>query len=188
MGRLFFISHPEVIIDPDVPVTSWPLSAVGRARARAFAHSPELQDVRQIVTSGEAKAHQAGRILADVLGVSLTIDHRLGENDRSATGYLPAEEFEAAADIFFANPDDSFKGWETATAAQVRITEAVLQLAARQTEGDLAIVSHGAVGTLLFCALTREPISRQFDQPGAGHYMTVDLPALSVKHGWKSIA
>ena len=36
------------------------------------------------------------------------------ENDRSAPGYLPREEFEAVADTFFADLDASVRGWETA--------------------------------------------------------------------------
>lgn len=47
----------------------------------------------------------------------LGIDPLLGENDRSATGYLPHEEFEAAANAFFEQPDASFCGWETAVEA-----------------------------------------------------------------------
>ena len=188
MPRLLFISHPEVILDPDLPITSWSLNATGYARAQAFAASPEMQDVTRIVSSAENKALQTARIFANRLGLSATVDHRLGENDRSATGYLPPEEFEAAACAFFANPDDSFRGWETAVAAQKRITEAIVQLCGLHRQGDLAVVSHGAVGTLLYCALTQEPISRDFDQPGQGHYFAVNLPAFAVVHGWQSIA
>ena len=186
--RLLFISHPEVIQDPEVPVTSWPLSATGRQEATAFAHSPEVQMVTRIISSPEVKAHQTARILADALGLTLTLDVRLGENDRSATGYLPPKEFQAAADAFFAAPEVSFRGWETAKAAQERITTAAVQMCALQRQGDLAIVSHGGVGTLLYCALMREEISRAHDQPGEGHFWSADLPALAVSHGWKSIA
>jgi hypothetical protein len=49
----------------------------------------------------------------------------LGENDRSATGFLPPEEFERVADEFFGSPEKSARGWERAGDAQVRIVRAV---------------------------------------------------------------
>ena len=70
--RLLVISHPEVIVDPEVPITSWPLSATGRTRAKTFAHGTEVQMVTRIVSSPEVKAHQTARILADALGLTVT--------------------------------------------------------------------------------------------------------------------
>ena len=37
--RALYVSHPQVEIDPEIPVPLWPLSADGRARAHAFAVS-----------------------------------------------------------------------------------------------------------------------------------------------------
>ena len=39
----FFISHPEVAVDPAVPITRWHLAESGIRRMRAFAASPELR-------------------------------------------------------------------------------------------------------------------------------------------------
>lgn len=44
--------------------------------------------------------------LAGHLGLSVAELKRLGENDRSATGYLPRAEFEAVANLFFAHPNE----------------------------------------------------------------------------------
>ena len=46
-------------------------------------------------------------MLAAALRLTPIIRADLGENDRSATGYLPKAEFEAMADAFFARPDES---------------------------------------------------------------------------------
>ena len=93
----------------------------------------------------------------------------LGENDRSATGYLPKAEFEAMADAFFSRPDESVAGWERATDAQRRIVRAVDDaLSMARTGGDIAIIAHGGVGALLLCHLRQVPISRAEDQPGQG--------------------
>jgi len=51
----------------------------------------------------------------------------LGENDRSATGFLARDEFEATVNAFFAYPQDSIRGWEPAVDAQARIVRAIEQ-------------------------------------------------------------
>ena len=112
----------------------------------------------------------------------------MGENDRSATGFLPPSEFEEVADAFFAAPELSVRGWERAVDAQTRIRKAVSRIVAGHGDGDLAIVSHGAVGTLLFCALAGRGIARSFDQPFQGHVWTARLPDLVPKTGWVPIA
>ena len=121
MKTIYFITHPEVVIDPTVPVPDWPLSERGINRMKQLLTQPWVKDVRAIYCSTEQKAIDGARILADHLALSYEMREDLGENDRSATGYLPKEEFEATADQFFAQPDQSVRGWETATAAQQRL-------------------------------------------------------------------
>jgi broad specificity phosphatase PhoE len=121
------------------------------------------------VTSDERKARETAEILAEAAGVTAELWPDLHENDRSATGYLPPAEFDAAADAFFAQPGQSFRGWETAEAAQARILRGVeAVLAGHPADRAIAIVGHGAVGTLLWLALMNRPISREADQPGGG--------------------
>ncbi|MBW4709013.1 phosphoglycerate mutase family protein [Roseobacter sp. YSTF-M11] len=187
MASLIFVSHPEVAVDAACPVTQWGLNETGHARARAFARSALLSDVTAIWSSEERKARDTAEHLAAYLDVPVQQDVCLGENDRTATGFLPPEVFERAADAFFANPETSFRGWERATDAQSRIVTAVRSIVAGHGRGDLAIVSHGAVGTLLYCALSRLPISRVHDQPGQGHYWSADLGNLVPRHPWRSI-
>ncbi|WFE76404.1 histidine phosphatase family protein [Roseinatronobacter sp. S2] len=90
------------------------------------------------------------------------------ENDRSATGFLPPDEFEAVADQFFAEPAKSVRGWETAEDAQRRIVTEVDACLAGPQKGDILFVGHGGVGTLLFCALSGIRIDRRFDQGSGG--------------------
>ncbi|EEX10156.1 phosphoglycerate mutase family protein [Ruegeria lacuscaerulensis ITI-1157] len=187
MSVLLVITHPEVTVDPDIPVVDWPLHEQGRHRARTFAASDAMADVSQIWTSAERKARETAAILAATRALPVDCDAALGENDRSATGYLPKNKFEAAADAFFAQPDHSFCGWETARDAQARIRGAVSRIVATHDGADLAIVTHGAVGTLLWCALSHRPIDRQFDQPFQGHFWHADLATLRPRTGWRAI-
>lgn len=169
VASVHFITHPEVVIDPKVPVPDWPLSAAGMQRMRLAVERPWLAGVRSIFTSAERKAVDTAGFLGEKLGISFTIINDLGENDRSATGYLPRLEFEAVADEFFARPEQSVRGWECAVDAQRRIIGAIERLMSlASAEGDVAVVSHGGVGALLLCHLRNVSVSRDADQPGAG--------------------
>jgi broad specificity phosphatase PhoE len=188
MATAFFVTHPEVSVDPDRPVTAWRLSDRGIGRMRTFAASPVLSNVRSIWSSTEAKAIEAAGILAAGLGLPVQVDAQLGENDRSATGFLPSAEFERVADDFFANPRLSVRGWQRAIDAQERIVRAVQRILASHCDGDIAFIAHGGVGTLLLCKLLGAPISRRRDQPFQGHYFAFDVPACDVIHAWRPIA
>jgi broad specificity phosphatase PhoE len=65
------------------------------------------------------------------------------ENDRSATGFLPPDEFETVANRFFAHPLVSIQGWERAIDAQLRIVREVEHVLARNRAGDVLFVGHG---------------------------------------------
>jgi len=184
-GTLFFITHPEVVVDGAVPVSVWGLSALGRRRAVAFAGSGLLAAVTRVFSSDERKAREAAALLAAPLGLGVDVRAELGENDRSSTGFLERARFEAAADEFFANPSQSFRGWETAAAAQLRIVAAIDGIIADgPLDADTAVVSHGAVGTLLKCHLKGVPISRAEDQTRQGNFYSVDKATGSLLHDW----
>jgi broad specificity phosphatase PhoE len=187
--RIVFVTHAQVEIDPNRPVPDWPLNVLGRARHEAFSGNPVLQGIRAVYCSDERKARDGAEIHAVRLGLAPNIVVSLGENDRSATGYLPPSRFEAMADAFFANPDQQVQGWESARAAQARIVAAVRTIAELdQSGGDILIVSHGAVGTLLRCACLGRLISRSEDQPaGGGNYFVVHWPDWTTDPDWRTI-
>lgn len=188
--QLIFLTHAEVAIDPDVPVPDWGLSEIGRARHAAFAADPALAGVSAVYTSEERKAIEGGVPVAARLGLTPHALPTLGENDRSATGYLPAEAFEAMADAFFARPDEAVRGWEPARQAQTRIVTALATLAALDTTGGvILVVAHGGVGALLRCHLKGIEITRAEDQPGAGGgcWFTTDLALTRAPEDWRRI-
>lgn len=186
---LIFLTHAEVQMDPAIPVPDWSLSDLGRDRHTRFARNAALAGVTAIYSSTERKAAQAALPVAKHLGLSVTQLQALGENDRSATGYLPAEEFERTADRFFDEPDTSVRGWERARAAQARIVAAVQTLAELDgTGGDLLILAHGAVGALLRCHLGGIEITRKEDQPaGGGCYFITDIGLSRPPTAWRRI-
>lgn len=110
MPTLHFITHPEVVIDPSVPVPDWPLSPEGVRRMGLALEQPWMSRLGAVFSSAERKAIDIARLVGKRFRLLPVIVAELGENDRSATGYLPKAEFEATADLFFAHPDESVRG------------------------------------------------------------------------------
>lgn len=181
-----YLTHPQVRIDPRVPVPQWGLSDLGWERTRMAAEQPWVRLLGRIISSPEKKAIETAIILADAAGVPLEKDEEMAENDRSATGFLPPEEFERAADWFFAHPAASFRGWERAIDAQARISRAVFYILDRHDPAvPIAFVGHGGVGTLLKCRMTGTAIARSADQlPGGGNLFAFRLADRAVTCDW----
>jgi broad specificity phosphatase PhoE len=185
-GVVRYLTHPQVAVDPSVPVPSWGLSAVGRARAQAFADAGRLSATTRIIASGERKAIETAEIIASRMNVALETREAMHENDRSATGFLQPQEFEAVADEFFRRPLVSIRGWERAIDAQRRILHEAEDVLNRTQAGDVLFVGHGAVGTLLFCHYAGLEIDRRHDQPGGGGYcFAFASDGRRILHGWR---
>jgi len=165
----WYLSHPQVAIDPAVPVPAWGLSDAGRARMEALGGRAWLASIRRIVSSDEAKAVETAGIAARLSGAPVEVLPGFHENDRAATGFLPPAEFEATADRFFAEPAQSVRGWERALDAQARIVGMVQAvLADHPADQAILFVGHGGVGTLLKCHIKGDPIARAHDQAAEG--------------------
>lgn len=186
MAKLYFITHPDVLIDPSIEVTKWGLSKLGRLKLQKMLEQRWIKSIDIIFSSKETKAREAAEILAKHLGKGFNQIKELGEIDRSSTGYL-SEEFEKVVDDFFAYPDKSVRGWEKAKDAQRRIVKVVSSTIKQNPNKNIAIVSHGGVGALYLAYLLKKPISCLFNQPGQGHYLCVDIRTNRLVHKWKPI-
>jgi broad specificity phosphatase PhoE len=190
--RSLYITHPEVQIDPAIPVAHWGLSLRGRERGRAFAARGVLPRGSRIVASTEAKAVEMAAILAEACEGQVECREDLGENDRSSTGFLPQPLFEARVEALFARPDESDDGWETAQAAQARVVRAVGEvMAGHPTAQPVVFVGHGCVGALLKCWVAGRPIARNEDQhlsnPGGGNAFAFDWTRQRLLADWAPI-
>jgi broad specificity phosphatase PhoE len=188
MAKLFFITHPEVVINPEVPVPLWDLSEVGRRRLRSLLRKPWINNIGFIYSSEETKASSAGEAIARHVSSPHVTLAALGEVDRSSTGYLEMDEHDHAVAELFRNPEVSYQGWERAIDAQDRIVSFVKLIDAEVEKGaSIAIVSHGGVGTLLMCHIKCVHISRDEAGPGQGNYFCFERGSWDLVYGWRPI-
>ena len=190
MSYALYVTHPQVVQNPSVPVPRWGLSELGRARAERFANHGLVRRSSRIVSSPETKALELAAILAAPSRLPVESGDNFAENDRASTGYVGSERFEQLADAFFTAPDRSAEGWETALDAQKRIVAAfATTLAAHDLAQPIVFAGHGAVGTLLKCHLGRRAIARSEDQrrignPGGGNVYVIRLADRALLTDW----
>lgn len=186
---VYYLTHPQVQLEPDRPVALWRLSEVGRARVHSVLGRKWVSDVQRIISSAETKAVETASIIGAHLGIAVEFHEEMGENDRSSTGFLEPKAFEAAADCFFGAPQTSWNGWERAVDAADRIEASVrAALAAPAGAGPVLLVGHGAVGTLLKCRIAGQEIDRRHDQPaGGGNLFAFDVAAERVLCDWTAM-
>ena len=176
-----YLTHPQVNQDPSVPVPEWGISPDGRNRLLRLKDTSELKNTGLVISSTETKATETAEVISNLLGITYVVRQNMHENNRTATGYLPPDEFEKTADDFFSKPLESTRGWERAIDAQKRIVGEFEATVSENPGYDVLYVGHGAVGTLLLCHLLNVPISRNYDQPsGGGNYYVGNLEARSV--------
>lgn len=193
MTYALYVTHPQVVQDPDVPVPRWGLSAKGRERAERFANHTMVRAARRIISSTETKALELAQALATVSGAPIEAGENFGENDRSSTGFVPPDRFEQLADAFFARPGESVEGWERAIDAQARVVAAFeAALAGHDPDVPVIFTGHGAVGTLLKCHLGQRVIARSEDQrrigdPGGGNVFVVRLRDRALLSDWMAM-
>jgi broad specificity phosphatase PhoE len=189
MTRIIFLTHPEVVIDPEVPVPEWPLSQTGRRRMEAFAEALAGAGLAAIHASTEVKARDAAGIVAARLGLPVACDPALGENDRSSTGYIAPPEFWDVVAAFFRSPTESVRGWERAVDAQDRIVSAVRRVVCASPPGPVLVVAHGGVGCLLAAHLQGVAIGEEDrpGHPGGGCYIVLDREPLALRGRWHAM-
>lgn len=187
VSTLIYISHPDVVIDPDVAVPQWGLSDLGRARLTSMLDRPLLAEAERIISSSERKSREAAGMIAAHLGLDVEERSATGETDRSATGYVSHERHEELADRYFAEPEESADGWERSIDSQSRVVDALRDVWSTDDGVGTIVVGHGGVGTLLYCHLTGLDIDRRHDQPGQGHYWIFERAEQRVLHGWRAV-
>ena len=178
--RLVLVRHSLPDISRDVPAAQWPLSALGTARAVAFARELDPGSARTVFTSEEPKAMQPATALASAWRLDVQAVPGLQEHERPQAQMLSRDQFEDRIRTMFAKPGDLVFGAETANAARRRFTTALMRLFVRSAE-DVIVVSHGTVITLFVAEATGvDPFTfwKKLDMPCA---VTLGVPELHLR-------
>jgi broad specificity phosphatase PhoE len=177
MRKLILVKHslPEIV--SDLPANQWRLSDTGRLRCKRLAERLATYNPDVIVASLEPKAAETGRIVASRLGKPFETAENLHEHDRSNVRLFDTkEQFEARVASFFENPQRLVFGRETADDAHRRFAEAVAGVIGKYPSGNLAVVTHGTVMTLLVAravGLAPFPFWKQLGLPS---FVVLSLP------------
>lgn len=187
MAKLYFITHPEVVIDPETLVSQWQLSDLGKKRAEFFAQAPWIPSLSVVYSSAELKAYQTAEIVTRKLHLPIHIQSKLGEIDRSSTGYVEKIELTKIVKDFFKHPDKPVKGWERAKDAQKRITKTVTDIISQYSDDNIAVFSHGMVGALLNSYFKNASIHQRYEQSQLGSYFVVETAEMKIIKDWTNI-
>src|SRR3954466_10148209 len=147
MPSLILIKHASPQVVPDEPPEQWELSADGRRRATALAERIAAMDDRPavVVSSDERKASQTAQIVAERLGITMSIEPELHEHDRSTVPHMRSAEFISMVELMLRRPSELVLGEENATEALARFDHAISHVIEQHHDQTIAIVSHGTV-------------------------------------------
>jgi broad specificity phosphatase PhoE len=177
---LYLIKHGAPQIRTDVCAHEWSLSEHGRAQARALAQRLATRELAAVVTSEEPKAVETGRVIAEALDVRLRRGLGLHEQLRyTQPWYASRTHFDRSLLEFFARPSERVLGEETADEAHMRFTNA-LRAALEITSGNVALVAHGTVISLLVARANGLEAARLWQQLGFCEFHTLSYPGLQL--------
>lgn len=119
-----------------------PLSALGRAQAKAAAETVPAVDV--VVTSNLDRANETGRLIAEARGVPLTVENDLHERDIGAWTGLTRSDIEAGWPGGIDNGHRP-EGWESDAHVAARAMDALRRIAKVHAGKRVLVVTHGGL-------------------------------------------
>ncbi len=123
-ATLILVRHAHVVVDPTIPSREWRLSSEGEAATAVLTIDPALAGVAVVASSPQHKAMHTAEMLA--AGRPIVPVPGLRELDRSSLGWVgKGADYEAMVEEIFRRPDESVHGCESATAAQMRVIDAI---------------------------------------------------------------
>ncbi len=180
MRRLILVRHSESRVDPAILPQHWVLTWEGRRRCFLLASRLAVLNPELIITSEEYKAHETGKVLADILDLECITAPDLHEHKREMVEIYGQQTWFKLIERFFTYPSELIFGLETANQARDRFSEAVHSVMEQHFGSALAVVSHGIVMSLYYQDLTgKDPFIfwRQLGLPG---FYTVSWPDCEV--------
>ena len=169
--RLLLVRHATPQIEAGVPAERWHLSARGRQEAQSLAMDLRLQ-LPRIWSSPEPKARETATFLALTSGAEVAVHDGLREVE-FRQGLLPQAEFRRrVANYLDGDNDPDFEPYDV---ARQRILRCLAEVAGVEG-GDIVVVSHGRILTVLVSALLGRRLGgRLWSRIGMPDYAWLDL-------------
>ena len=171
--RLLLVRHATPHVDAGVPAGRWHLSVRGRQEAQSLAMDVRLQ-LPRIWSSPESKAQETATFLAALSGAEVAVHDGLREVG-FRQGLLPEAEFRRrVASYLDGGADPDFEPYDV---ARQRILLCLAEIAGLEGGGgDIALVSHGRILTVLVSALLGRRLGgRLWSRIGMPDYAWFDL-------------
>ena len=184
MSKLYFITHPSVQIIKNQSIDQWGLSDKGIDETRGLLKLDFWNEINVVYSSPEKKAVQTAQLVSSECKLEICLSDCLSEVDRSSTGFIDYDKYIEAIKNFYNRPDESIQGWESANNATKRITECVKSIMSNHKDQTVAIVGHGATGTLLVCSLLNKKPDFTEDPQGTGRYMIINWDKRQIIQKW----
>jgi probable phosphoglycerate mutase len=150
--------HGETDWNSDRRWQGWadqPLNEVGRAQARELGASLADRGIDAVYSSDLLRAAQTARIVAETLGLTVTVDRGLREVDVGDWSGRVHSDIEALDPEGYERWQNGGKGWnggESYEQMGERVVAAILRIALQHPGQSLLIVTHG--GSIRACRAT----------------------------------
>lgn len=186
MTKLIYITHPAVVIDPNIPIDEWELSEEGLVAVDRLLQLDFWQEVKYLYTSEEKKAYKVGEAVEVKFGLQFEKIKDLGEADRSSTGIIsPVEEYMKVVQEAYKNLALGVRGWESHLEMMLRNAKVIDQLKQKHQGETLAIIGHGGSGTTLKCYIKKVLPAFAEDPQKTGCYFVADLDQGEILADWE---
>jgi broad specificity phosphatase PhoE len=185
MTKLIFITHPDVIIDKDIPIDKWKLSPDGLETVERLSSESFWSEVEIIYSSSEPKASTVAEIIALKSHVPLAKEYKkecLCEVLHRT--FIEPDLYAVAVEKWYLDPTGHPQGWESVNEAQKRIVACVSEIMLQNRDKTVVIVGHGGTGTLLKCFIKGVSPSYQEDPQQTGKYLICNWGEKEVITEW----
>jgi broad specificity phosphatase PhoE len=145
MRKLILVKHAKPLVDETKPSRQWKLSDQGRMSCQALSRAIKAHSPKIILTSDEPKAMETGALVGKDLGIPSRQAPDLHEHDRNNVPMMDSREFISTMALFFKERRQLVLGLETAEEALARFENAVEEVMRSESDGNIAIVTHGTV-------------------------------------------
>lgn len=152
---LYFLRHAETEKNPNIPAIKWSLSTLGMGQAKKTAESGFFKDLDVVISSGEEKAFQTAKPVAESLGKEIIRMTEFNEVKRGDK-FLTKEEFEKLKHEKLEDLDCKKDGGESGHEALTRFESGIDKINKLYSGKNILIVSHGTILALYFAKITND--------------------------------